>query len=314
MEQSNLRDRARAIALCCLGISNSWAIAVIQIPPPPSPLEITAVEADAQRGDVSAQRRLAWWYEEGRGVRADARQAAKWYLKAAKQGDTLARYKVARLYESGRGVIRSHSKAVKWYRKEKSAIDMAAGRNADAGWELASEYRQQGNLHLEAEWLGICAEEGNSWCRHTLARDYRNGSAAFPQNFAKAMAWFLVLADERVGEPDHEPPSPEYEIGQMYAIGQGVAQNYRKAMEWYVRGANTADSSVLKTEPEFALGDLYEHGRGVTRTIAWRVSGIKGRQMADSRKLGSRSPGCTRADKACRRAIDWPPPVIALSP
>jgi TPR repeat protein len=49
----------------------------------------------------------------------------------------------------------------------------------------------------------------------------------------------------------------------MYAIGQGVAQNYRKAMEWYLRGANTADSSVLKTEPEFALGDLYEHGRGV---------------------------------------------------
>jgi TPR repeat protein len=49
----------------------------------------------------------------------------------------------------------------------------------------------------------------------------------------------------------------------MYAIGQGVAQNYRRAMEWYVRGANTADSSSLKRQPEFALGDLYEHGLGV---------------------------------------------------
>jgi TPR repeat protein len=116
---------------------------------------------------------------------------------------------------------------------------------------------------MEAEWLGICAEAGNSWCRHTLARDYRNGSAAFSQNFAKAMAWYVVLVDQPVGEPDSEQPSAEYEIGQMYAIGQGVAQNYRKAMEWYVRGANTADSSSLKRQPEFALGDLYEHGRGV---------------------------------------------------
>jgi TPR repeat protein len=184
---------------------------------------------------------------EGWGVKRDPRQAARWYLKAAKQGDTIARYEVTRLYELGSGVIRSHSKAVGWYRKAKSGIDMAVGHTADAGRALVLEYGQQGNLHMEAEWLGICAEAGNSWCRHTLARDYRSGSAAFPQNFAKAMVWYWVLVDQRVGEPDYEKPSSEYEIGQMYAIGQGVAQSYQQIAlaGLYVNGQGVAQSDRL---------------------------------------------------------------------
>jgi uncharacterized protein len=52
----------------------------------------------------------------------DHKEAAKWFLKAAKQGQVESQIRIADMYKDGIGVIQDYKEAVKWYRK-------AAARN-----------------------------------------------------------------------------------------------------------------------------------------------------------------------------------------
>lgn len=50
----------------------------------------------------------------------------------------------------------------------------------------------------------------------------------------------------------------QYEIGRLYAKGQGVWQNYPEAAKWYRRAAEQGHA-----EAQLSLGILYEEGTGV---------------------------------------------------
>jgi len=49
----------------------------------------------------------------------------------------------------------------------------------------------------------------------------------------------------------------------MYVIGQGVPQDYAKAMKWYRKAAEQGDAGA-----EYNLGDMYKQGQGVPRDYA----------------------------------------------
>ena len=51
-------------------------------------------------------------------------------------------------------------------------------------------------------------------------------------------------------------------LGDLYRDGNGVAQNYRKAAEWYSRAAESGDYYA-----QCELGELYEKGRGVRKDL-----------------------------------------------
>lgn len=53
-------------------------------------------------------------------------------------------------------------------------------------------------------------------------------------------------------------PQAQYELGQMYEFGRGVAQDYQAAMTWYAKSAEQNYAAA-----QYAIGLLYEHGRGV---------------------------------------------------
>ena len=51
-----------------------------------------------------------------------------------------------------------------------------------------------------------------------------------------------------------------YNLGRMYYLGEGVAQDYTAAREWFEKAAGLGNSNSI-----FSLGVVYEEGRGVTK-------------------------------------------------
>jgi TPR repeat protein len=69
----------------------------------------------AEQGDASAQFKLGWMYDNGRGVPQDYKTAVKWYRLSAEQGDASAQFKLGWMYEIGRGVPQNYKTAMEWY-------------------------------------------------------------------------------------------------------------------------------------------------------------------------------------------------------
>ena len=66
-----------------------------------------------------------------------------------------------------------------------------------------------------------------------------------PQNYAEAVKWYRLAADQ--GDA-----SAQYNLGVMYANGQGVPQNHAEAVKWYRLAADQGNASA-----QFNLGDMY---------------------------------------------------------
>lgn len=55
----------------------------------------------------------------------------------------------------------------------------------------------------------------------------------------------------------------QYNLGVMYAIGQGVRQDYTQAVQWCRRAAEQGHAGA-----QFNLGVMYAEGRGVRQDLA----------------------------------------------
>ncbi len=86
------------------------------------------------------------------------------------------------------------------------------------------------------------------------AADFETGRKAYEQgDFAAALKEWQPLAD--IGAP-----FASYNLGLMYAKGQGVPQDYAQAAKWYLVAANKG-----VPEAQYNLGVLYSQGSGVPK-------------------------------------------------
>jgi len=76
------------------------------------------------------------------------------------------------------------------------------------------------------------------------------------QDFATARDWFEKSAAK--GNED-----ALFQLGALYANGQGVAHDYAKARDWFEKGAAKGNERAM-----FGLGALYANGQGVARNYA----------------------------------------------
>ena len=82
--------------------------------------------------------------------------------------------------------------------------------------------------------------------------DFSDGVLAYQQgDYAHA-------ADEFKSSAQFGNVTAQYNLGFMYAKGQGVAKNYNQAFFWFLRAAKNGDS-----ESQFHLAGMYENGLGV---------------------------------------------------
>lgn len=68
----------------------------------------------AEQGLSRAQANLGVLYAEGQGVQKDYKQAAHWFLKAAEQGSPMAQHNLGLLYGRGHGVDQDYVEAYIW--------------------------------------------------------------------------------------------------------------------------------------------------------------------------------------------------------
>ncbi|WP_119157633.1 tetratricopeptide repeat protein [Caldimonas tepidiphila] len=102
------------------------------------PAEAAALyETLARQGDRSAQTRLAWMYEAGRGVPRDLDEAARRFQLAAEAGDAEAQYALAVMLRTGRGRPADATQSLLWLRraaqqKHPAAVSALASETAAA--------------------------------------------------------------------------------------------------------------------------------------------------------------------------------------
>ena len=125
--------------------------------------------------------------------------------------------------------------------------------------------------------------------------DFKAGADAYQSgDYATALREWQPLAEQ-----GHA--LAQYNLGLLYANGQGVSKDDAQARQWYEKAAaqGHADAQVN-------LGILYDYGRGVPQdykmAVYWyRLSANQGNDLAQ-RNLAS----CMSVGTACRRTMSRP--------
>jgi TonB family protein len=131
--------RSRVILFSILAVSLISVAAVAQKDDGARSTAVQFLQQEAERGDAGAQLNLAFAYKDGRGIKQNSAEAAKWFRKSAEQGNPRAQFELGKLYEQGTGVTQDYAEAMRWYRKAaeqvltKAQADTESGRGGGTG-------------------------------------------------------------------------------------------------------------------------------------------------------------------------------------
>jgi hypothetical protein len=202
----------------------------------------------ADQGNADGQADLGSMYSTGHGVPQDYAEAVQWFRKAADQGHAGSQALLGFMYEKGQGVPKDDAEAAKWYRK---AADQGI---AGAQVMLGSMYEEDRIQH-ESGGSSMTPENtvryltDKDYARSILQQEKENQQA----DRAEAAKWYLKASEK-------DNARAELSLGNMYANGQGVAQDDTEAAKWYRKAAEQGDQNAQQI-----LGWKYEQGKGVTQ-------------------------------------------------
>jgi len=150
----------------------------------------------ANMGHPKAQATLGIAYQDGNGVKVDARAAAHWFGLAAAQGHRASQYALGAMYEEGEGGLpRDKRKATELYlASAKQGFDKAeliVGVGYLVGDGLPNDRRQA------MPWLQRAAAQGSDLARHLVVI---LGDRSAPAQFANMNALLAYLAKLREQE------------------------------------------------------------------------------------------------------------------
>jgi hypothetical protein len=98
------------------------------------------------------------------------------------------------------------------------------------------------------------AENGDAAAQLQLGmRSYEIGSRKRPPDYAEALKWFRLAADQGNAQAEDR-------MGMLYYFGRGVPQNYAEAARWYLLAAQGQNEHA-----ERQLIEMYHLGLGVPR-------------------------------------------------
>lgn len=206
----------------------------------------------AEAGDAKALFEVGSRFAEGRGTKADMKQAAKWYEKSAELGFAPAQYRVGNFYEKALGVERDLGKAKTWYQLASEqgnaaamhnlAVLYATGADGVADNESANRwFMKAANLGVKDSQfnLGILAAKG----------------VGMPQSLEESYKWFALVAKSG----DRDAATKRDEIAN--ALRPEQLQKARAAVELWK--AQTPDPEANSVE----IPDSWQEASGTTASI-----------------------------------------------
>lgn len=194
----------------------------------------------AENNSIEAQVKLACLLEENL---QDFSAAFRWYESAANSGNTVSMFKCGQFYEEGKGVDSDDSVALSWYLK--------ASKDGHAEAQCCAGILLESRDVLEAQKLfKKSAEQGIPLAQYKIAMYYKTRSPAdaekwlalaAAQNHGKACYEYGKIKQEQKQYAEaavnfgiaakQDIPEAYFELGMMYSLGQGLAENAARAEE-----------------------------------------------------------------------------------
>ena len=252
--------------------------------------DLDTVRQAAEQGDAEAQYNLGVICNNGEGVPQDDAEAVRWFRLAAEQGYAKAQVELGYRYRWGLGVPSDDAEAGRWLR-------LAAEQgHAKAQIEMALSYSQD---DAEAvRWVRLAADQGDAEAQYNLgSRLYANGQGhRVLKDNTEAVKWYRLAADQGFARSssrssktlgimyavaqfgqgvssrtmpkwyrlaaEQGDASAQFNLGIMYANGQGVLKDDAEAMRWYRLAAEQGDAVRSSTS-----GSCTPMGRESSRTM-----------------------------------------------
>ena len=236
----------------------------------------------AATGNPEAQKILGVMHDYGYGVEANAAEAMKWYLLAAKQGDPEVQHQVGARYFHGRGVEANQRKAATWW-------ELAADSGlADAQFDLALLYFRGGakvpkDGAKAAKLFQLAAEQGHGQAQYSLGVMHASGRGV-EQDYGAALLWFKKAAEQGVAKA-------QFNLGVFYENGHGVKKDPATARQWYERaaahGLPQAREKLGRADPHDAVATISAKGNEWAKSQAPEHYTIQLISLTDEERLGA---------------------------
>lgn len=196
----------------------------------------------AEQGDSQAQVTLGIMYDFGHGVRKDAVEAIRWYIKAAEQGIPFVQHDVGVKYFQGQGVEQDYLKAAYWWEQSANAgladSQFNLGLLYYRGIGLEVDYQKASSLFTSA------AKQDHPHAQYSLAVMYAFGQG-MDKDYVQALQWFRKSAV-------HDVAQAQFNLGIFYENGYGLKEDIVTAKKWYTLaadgGLNEAKSKLVELE------------------------------------------------------------------
>lgn len=221
----------------------------------------------AEQGHAKAQLTLAKMYAEGRGVERDDTEAVAWLKRAGARGNADALERLGVRYAEGLGVPKDTDAALVWFDKAAAfgAPDRVARKLAHYG---LADRRAAGGL-ADADRAGPAAASGLGPTDYadflpraalSVQQGYHEVSTRVLRAEAGPAALDAAEGLRRAAERDDDADA-QNRLGWLHEHGQGVAQTYAVAFDWYYKAAVRHSHAWA----QYNLGQLYLRGLGVKR-------------------------------------------------
>ena len=93
-------------------------------------------------------------------------------------------------------------------------------------------------------------------------------------------------------------------IGHIYRYGEGVEQDYTKALEWYNKAANAGNDSAM-----YSIGYMYDYGEGVeqdyTKALEWYNKAANAGNSAAINNIGYMYEFSEGVEQDYSKALEW---------
>lgn len=186
---------------------------------------------------------LGTMFELGICVEKSTKQARAWYKKAADAGHAEAQFALAHAVEAAEPETAAH-----WYHAA------AVQGHADAQAALAALHMRGNGVAQDGvialNWYASAASQGHATAQYALAQILNHESDAIA---------FGAIARAAAGGQ----AQAQCAMGDRYARGTGVAQNWFEACRWYDMAAQQGDVMA-----QCALATCYASGKGVKKDMA----------------------------------------------
>jgi len=156
-----------------------------------------ALREAAEEGDAKALFEIGMRYSDGRGVKADAANAATWFERSAELGFAPAQYRIGNFYEKAIGVERDVSKAKTWYQLAAEQGNASAMHNLAVLYAMGAD--GVADNESAARWFAKAAELGVKDSQFNLGILAAKG-VGMPQNLEESYKWFAIVA--KTGDSD----------------------------------------------------------------------------------------------------------------